>query len=758
MNTLVIFMTLLLAIVIFFILYSLQYKKLTELKNIEEFECAPNPDDRFYIELDNEAQACFNYVDKLYTSNLVGNEFSLFKFDGTRSYTYIRDFLDNFFNVSLVVIFRDTSLSTPQTLLHTKYLLIQLIGTELRVTYDPDGDTPQNEIFGNIVQGQRYQLRVIQDFNYKEVYVIFDRYEEFDETQMNRHIFETSPIHSCEYSSGNDFYIACDRNRENYLNAYIGDITFEFDKGEFDRYDITNTTLPVNLECDPTYRETLPVLIPPEPSTSAVAPFENLTNYITIDIGNQFNDLKVKYFDTNIEDHLLNVNTSSISQIINYFNSLRLKETIFSNNQSIIMERNNGFFDGYDNLRDYDNENIYYLFNLNSEKNINILSKLVFLDLLFIKEKYELYNECFIFIYGDRAYDQSYFKFIRVKAPIFIVVYKNTTDKFYQFEQIKVNLRSFYNLQKNYILYLTGRPDSENSVENYLNFVDRLATIEEFTLDHVRDNRTQQLTYSHNFFRLYDPRIDFSSITISIFENNVLQDIVYSKYKQIVSDETCNFVPRGETKFECIQECSDGDYISCKESDCKQLCNNCQNSECKWNIVDIERQKVFVPSSISAKGFSGDGKIKLTWIKPISNYKIEGYFVIVENQVNQNRFDMYLYDGEEEMVEFVIDGLENSLPYSFYIFSKNSQGVSDTSNRVTLIPQKNKLLDMENVSKNTFSDSLQNYYKTLDNSSVRDAEKQIRNMDYIIETNRLKDILVDKIVTSKLKNVNINVY
>ena len=38
---------------------------------------------------------------------------------------------------------------------------------------------------------------------------------------------------------------------------------------------------------------------------------------------------------------------------------------------------------------------------------------------------------------------------------------------------------------------------------------------------------------------------------------------------------------------------------------------------------------------------------------------------------------------------------------------------------------------MENVSKNSFSDSLQNYYKTLDldDDELEDVNKQIRNMD-----------------------------
>ena len=57
--------------------------------------------------------------------------------NGTSSYVYVQDFLDNFFDVSLVVIFKDTSINDrPQTLIHTKYILIELYGTELQVSYN----------------------------------------------------------------------------------------------------------------------------------------------------------------------------------------------------------------------------------------------------------------------------------------------------------------------------------------------------------------------------------------------------------------------------------------------------------------------------------------------------------------------------------------------------------------------------------------------------------------------------------------------
>jgi hypothetical protein len=768
MNTLVIFIALLLAIIIFFLLYCLQYKKLN--KQIESFECTSDQNNIFYIEIDNEQQACFNYVTELYSSNDVGNEFTLYNFNGQKSYAYVRDFLDNFFNISLVVIFKDVSKTTPQTLIHTKFLLVELNGTELSVTYDKYGVSQQEKIFANIEKDEVYQLKIEQHFDFKEVSVTFDKYINFDETTLNSHNFELSQLQSCRYSSGNDFCIGCNKNKEQYLNSYIGDITLKFDKKEFDKYDYPGVPIPSDLECDVSnvQPETTDSVYKPTTQIAGL-PFDNLEDYISINIGNQFNDLKITYFDPQGFDDTFDEINEPNAQIQDYFSTkLKLEQSIFTNVQSIIMEKNNGFFNGYDNLRNYKSENIYYLFSLQNEANINILSKFSFLDLLYIKEKYDTFDETFIFIYGHRPSEKTFHKFLNINKPIFFMIFKNSNDQFFQFEQIKINLSNFYDIQRKYLEELVRQDDKSNSIENYINFIKSLNTHEIITIDQelTDDDKESKKTleYDRNIFRLYDSRIDFSSIDVNIYKNTVLSSVVYVKYKSELLTEECNFVPKGETNFECIQECINSDYYTCRDIDCKSLCNNCNNVECKWNILDIERQKMFVPTQVKLKGFSGDKKIKLTWIKPMSEYKLTGYFIIVENEVKQNRFDMYVYNGEEEMVEFVISGLENSLPHSFYVFTKNSQGVSDPSNRVTLIPKKNKLLDMENISSisNTYSDSLQNYYKTIENNSsnvqVENIDKQIRNMDYLIETNKLKEILVDKIVTSKINNLNVNIF
>ena len=67
MNFTLIYLVFLIAIFIFLIAFYLQYnihynKKNLEIQNKEHFQCAPNNDDLFYLEIDNEIQACFNYI------------------------------------------------------------------------------------------------------------------------------------------------------------------------------------------------------------------------------------------------------------------------------------------------------------------------------------------------------------------------------------------------------------------------------------------------------------------------------------------------------------------------------------------------------------------------------------------------------------------------------------------------------------------------------------------------------------------------
>ena len=48
----------------------------------------------------------------------------------------------------------------------------------------------------------------------------------------------------------------------------------------------------------------------------------------------------------------------------------------------------------------------------------------------------------------------------------------------------------------------------------------------------------------------------------------------------------------------------------------------------------------------------------------------------------------------------------------FFLFSKNKFGVSEKSNKVTLMPSKTKRLLNEDLGLDSYSDSIQNFYKS----------------------------------------------
>ena len=169
-----------------------------------------------------------------------------------------------------------------------------------------------------------------------------------------------------------------------------------------------------------------------------------------------------------------------------------------------------------------------------------------------------------------------------------------------------------------------------------------------------------------------------------------------------------------------------------------------------------------LPSDIRLRGFGGDTKVKLSWIKPLSPFPILGYYIMVSSAVNETQFDLYVYEGDEDMIEYFISNLTNDIPISFYVFSKNKVGISESSNRATIIPKKNKILNQENLSKNSYSDSVQNFYRnrsSTDNDMIDSLDKNIYHMNLLSDINDLKDILTKKISEKRLKpETNFNIF
>ena len=96
--------------------------------------------------------------------------------------------------------------------------------------------------------------------------------------------------------------------------------------------------------------------------------------------------------------------------------------------------------------------------------------------------------------------ETSYYRFLKIKKPAFFIVYKNDTDRVYQFEQIKINLNMMYKIQKEYLLFLIKSSDSDNSYENYINYIDTLKTYETLTEDQVISDNIRTITIYFKYF------------------------------------------------------------------------------------------------------------------------------------------------------------------------------------------------------------------------------------------------------------------
>ena len=58
----------------------------------------------------------------------------------------------------------------------------------------------------------------------------------------------------------------------------------------------------------------------------------------------------------------------------------------------------------------------------------------------------------------------------------------------------------------------------------------------------------------------------------------------------------------GDTIYDCQQKCISN---KCSEIECKQLCENCENLNCKWNVKDFNFNNRLKPEPCIIKGFSG---------------------------------------------------------------------------------------------------------------------------------------------------------
>ena len=82
---------------------------------------------------------------------------------------------------------------------------------------------------------------------------------------------------------------------------------------------------------------------------------------------------------------------------------------------------------------------------------------------------------------------------------------------------------------------------------------------------------------------------------------------------------------------------------------------------------------IFRPEKAVIKGFSGDKMIKVTWIKPTSKSSLIKYYIILTTPSNPEFIEVYSFEDERELPEYIIDNLDNEKRYYVAIVSKNQR-------------------------------------------------------------------------------------
>jgi hypothetical protein len=723
-------------------------------KRLEGFQCEYDPTASVgslkYAKLDNEIQACLNNISEFQEKTVqvtgsrgvsVDTEVNMYQFNGSNSNIYIRDYYDNYIAISFVI---ELSMVKDCTIVHTKHIRVYIDGGTLMVAKD-GGSGVAHTYKTTLATGTLYELKLNNDKTSKHKI-------EFGGLGTDLEIYEFDIDTTCEFTIGNDIYIGCNRTTtsNSYMNGFIGVTQLDINKSKWDEFEYTENPHPSEIVCDTgAGADAGGADAGGAGGGNAAADSSKTDDYITITCDLRLQDLQRKFKSNKTNEHK---GETTLDAITTFFASLDHGEELFTNftTATLYKYETDAFFkDAYHN---HDSEptstDIYYMFSYND--NFDIVNTFDFLDQSQIKNINSNYEQVYIFIYGERTEQNSAYQFLRLQKPIFIIVYKNESDSVYYFEPIKMNLDKFYEYHLKYSIYHTTTIDTSP----YTTF---FATQPEV-------DTNIDIVYTTNFYRKYQDKIDVGDINVTVFKNSKQTETLLVRYKKDKTDNECTFTARGETKFDCIQGCDDFS-TGCNKTKCRILCDSCDTNRCKWNLIDINMKHRLSPSDIRLKGFAGDKKVKITWIKPLSPYSIETYYIMSSSALNTH-FDLYVYEGTENMIEFYITDLTNDIPYSFYVFSKNKVGISEPSNRATVIPQKNKLLKMENVSKNTFSDSLQNYYKSIESSdddggddSLTGFNKTISNMNMLDDVNKLKDILVYKITENKLSSdTNINIF
>lgn len=390
---------------------------------------------------------------------------------------------------------------------------------------------------------------------------------------------------------------------------------------------------------------------------------------------------------------------NTIQSIKNYFNNLKSIQKNYAEEMSITSEITTGIDKDSKKILDetldcyYKKHNnfVCYLLDLRIEKvKSSILKKHIYLDIPFIERMTKnIKGPIYLFILGKSVDENIPMKLYNAENLVFTLIYKDQTTNDedtteYIYDNVKYDINLFYEYNKEFAISLSS-PNKK-----YL----------EYFLKTILFSKVIP-SYKHQLINKTNKEIQLKVVALYGTKQ-------YNITKSSKSISQCNFDAKGDTLFDCKNKCNN--FNNCTNFDCSIICENCNNDNCLWTIKQQIDKDLLSPDSAIIKGFSGDKLIKVTWMKPHSPSEIVKYYIIVTSPVNSELLDIYSIKDNRDLCEYIITNLVNDDPYNIHVIVKNEIGLSKKSNKVTIVPNINSELSVDQ-SNNSFSNSLENYYK-----------------------------------------------
>ncbi len=436
---------------------------------------------------------------------------------------------------------------------------------------------------------------------------------------------------------------------------------------------------------------------------------------------------------------------TSIQSIKDYFSQLRSNE----DNYHKYIDTTTDFFIAMDNVeinllgdkinayyKNYDGY-VSYLIDLRNNNTLNLfLRKHLYLEISFIERMVKnITGPIYLFVLGTEVNETIPMKLYNADNLVFALIYKdqqsNDEDTLeYKFDLIKYDSDLFYEYNKEVAVSLIS-PNSR-MLETFLRNI---------LISDVMAKYKMQL---------YNKKGSKIQVNSTVFVNNKVLNVSQAE-KSITR---CDFEAQGETLFGCKNRCNA--VKRCSNYDCNLICETCENDNCLWTIRYKINKDLLAPDSAYVKGFSGNKLIKLTWMKPSSPSKIEKYYIIVSSPIDPDLLDIYSVQDNRDLCEYIISDLTNAKPYDIYVIVKNDVGISEKSNKVTVVPNEDSGMNIDN--EDSYSNSIENYYKQKKGDSFS-LKKNISSFERKSVINDLKRIIKDDLkMNISSDSYNINIY